>query len=30
MELILRIIMFDVIDKKAQATYFVSGQSEGV
>ena len=30
MELILRIIMFDVFDKKALATYFVSGQSEGV
>ena len=29
-ELILRIIIFDVFDKKAQATYFVSGQSEGV
>ena len=29
-ELILRIIIFDVFDKKALATYFVSGQSEGV
>ena len=29
-DLILRIIMFDVFDKKAKATYFVSGQSEGV
>ena len=30
MDLILRIIIFDVFDKKAQATYFVSGKSEGV